>query len=97
MIIVEYYPAGEASPLPNGETVHLFKTFEDFKEWVQSYVCIHCLVDFYDFYDNAIPSTLKDWLDMGCGCEIGVEDPNDLIDWDSKMKLPDNFMELVHV
>jgi hypothetical protein len=95
MITVEYYPAGEKSPLPNGDATHSFETFDDFKAWVQSYVCIHCLVDFYEFSNGKVPTTLEHWLDMGCGCEIGVGDPNNMIDWDSQMELPNNFMELV--
>jgi hypothetical protein len=95
MITVTYGPAGEASPLPNGKSEYTFTGFEAFKDWVQGYVCVHCLVDFYYCNRNTAPSTLKDWLEMGCGCEIYIEDPNDMIDWDIKMQLPDNFMELI--
>lgn len=92
MIIVTYIPSGESSPLPNGKTECRFDDFQTFKEWVQGYVCIHCLVDFYDFNEK-IPVTLSDWLDMGCGCEIFIEDDSDMIDWDSKMVLPENFAQ----
>jgi hypothetical protein len=93
MISVDYYPSGEGSPLPNGQSTYTFITFSEFKRWVQSYVCIHCLVDFKEQkgYD---PSTLKHWLDQGCGCEIGIGDPNDKIDWDASMTLPENFEDI---
>lgn len=95
MIKVEYYPSGEKSPLPEGNSEYSFETFEDFKGWVQKYVCVHCLIDFYDCNDRK-PKTIDDWLDMGCGCEIGIEDPQDMIDWESEMKLPENFEELIN-
>lgn len=94
MIIVEYYPSGEQSPLPNGERMYKFDTFIEFKQWVQNYVCVHCLVDFYDF-NEVVPSTLEHWLDMGCGCEIGIEDQDNIIDWNALMVLPDNFDNLL--
>jgi hypothetical protein len=90
MIIVEYYPAGENSPLPGGSREYEFETFSSFLHWVGQYVCINCLVDFTTFHEEE-PKTLADWLDMGCGCEIGITDSNDMIFWDTEMKLPDNF------
>ena len=94
MIQVEYYPAYEGSPLPDGNKCYNFETFESFKDWVQSYVCRACLLDFKDCAGRN-PETIKDWLEMGCGCEIGVTDDTNMIDWNSKMVLPENFEELL--
>ena len=94
MIVVDFYPAGERSPFPDSsKTQWSFATHEEFKQWVQSYVCIHCLVDFYDF-NQKDPETLHDWLDMGCGCEIGVTDEQNMINWDDKMIVPDNYVKM---
>jgi len=85
-ITVEWYPAGEDSPFPdNSATEWNFVSHEEFKEWVQGYVCQHCLIDFLDFRGKE-PETLKDWLDMGCGCEIGITDNGKIIKWDDQMK-----------
>ena len=84
-IIVEYLPFGEPSPFPEPDKCTWeFKTHQEFKEWVQGYVCVHCLVDFLDFRGKE-PETLADWLNMGCGCEIEVTDDSNLINWDDKM------------
>jgi hypothetical protein len=84
-IVVEWYPAGEYSPFPDKEAPEwAFSSHEEFKEWVQGYVCVHCLVDFLDFTGRE-PETLKEWLGMGCGCEIGVTDESGMIRWDDKM------------
>lgn len=90
MIAVEFMPAGERSPLPHGERIYNFLSFSEFKKWVQGYVCIHCLNDFKDMTEKD-PETIEDWLSMGCGYEIYIEDPNTLIDWDAKMVLPENW------
>lgn len=85
LIVVEYLPAGEKSPFPDPDQITWeFKTHQEFKEWVQDYVCVHCLVDFLDFRGKE-PETLSDWLDMGCGCEIDVIDESNLIQWDDLM------------
>lgn len=85
MIVVEYYPAGEPSPFPDSSAREwTFDTHEQFKDWVQGYVCVHCLVDFLEFTGKE-PVTLHDWLHMGCGCEIGVTDENNMINWDDPM------------
>lgn len=90
-IVVEYYPAGEPSPFPDPSvTEWQFKTHDEFKRWVQGYVCIHCLIDFFEFTGKE-PETLHDWLHMGCGCEIGVTDDSNLIDWDDKMVKSDDY------
>lgn len=94
MITVDYYPAGERSPLPNGKETYDFNTFQEFKDWVQSYVCVHCLVEYQEL-ENEEPSTLSHWLEMGCGCEIGIEDPKDMIDWDAKMNLPQRYHDIM--
>jgi hypothetical protein len=73
-IVVEYLPAGEHSPFP-----------DEFKQWVQGYVCVHCLVDYLEFRGKE-PETLAHWLDMGCGCEIDVADEHNMINWDDKME-----------
>lgn len=84
-IIVEYLPVCEKSPFPNPtQDKWEFKTHQEFKEWTQGYVCVHCLVDFLDFRGKE-PETLNDWLDMGCGCEIEVIDESNLIQWDDVM------------
>lgn len=81
MITVEYYPAFIAtSPLPNGEQYAIFNLQEEFVAWVKTYVCIHCLESFQECYGRSATS-LSEWLDTGCGSEIGVEDPNNLINW----------------
>lgn len=91
LIEVEYYPDGEQSPFPDpNERKWVFETHEDFKSWVQGYVCVHCLVDFASIY-NKTPTTLRDWLDTGCGCEIGVTDVDAAINWEDTMALPDSF------
>jgi len=79
MIAVTYLPSDERSPLPGDVRECRFDDFTAFKQWVQDYVCIHCLLDFYQFTYKA-PTTLGEWLDMGCGCEIFIEDENDIID-----------------
>jgi hypothetical protein len=85
-ILVEYLPYGEASPFPDPtQNVWRFETHKDFKEWVQDYVCLHCLVDFLDISGKE-PESLSDWLQMGCGCEIGVTDEHNMIKWDDKME-----------
>lgn len=94
MIVVEYYPAGEKSPFPDTNAAEwTFNTHEEFKQWVQGYVCVHCLVDFYDWHRKD-PTTLADWLAMGCGCEIGVTDENNMINWDDKMIVPENYAKM---
>lgn len=93
IIKIEYIPSFiTSSPLPNGEKTYEFCTFAEFKDWVQSYVCIHCLVDFA-MSNNRSPETLSEWLDMGCGCEIDIEDDTNQIDWASKMTQPSNLEE----
>jgi len=90
-IVVEYYPAGEKSPFSDPDkTMWTFETHEQFKQWVQGYVCVYCLVDFTSF-NSRRPETLHDWLEMGCGCEIGVTDESNLIVWSDTMVLPANF------
>lgn len=86
-ITVRYLPAHESSPLPNGAKAHIFASSEEFKVWVQSYVCTNCLVDYHSFA-GAKPETLADWLDGGCGCEIGIHDDGNTIEWESKMVQP---------
>ena len=90
MILVEYYPKSEHSVLPNNGREYEFTDVDEFLEWVQKYVCIYCLIDFRDTYD-ANPLTLSDWLEFGCGCEIGITDTKQEIDWDYHMTLPANF------
>lgn len=86
MILVEYLPADETSPFPDPlEFQWRFEDHQSFKDWAQKYVCVHCLIDYEDFR-GLQPKTLKHWLDMGCGCEIFVEDPQKLIDWDADME-----------
>lgn len=84
-IKVVYLPAGETSPLPKGNKEHTFLSYLVFKEWVIQYVCIHCLKDFEEFYGKQ-PKTLGDWLAMGCGAEIYIEDLDKLIYWDDVVK-----------
>jgi hypothetical protein len=94
MIEVEYYPSGSSLfPDPKSSKWH-FANAQALYDWVQSYVCQACLVDFYEFHGK-YPETLKDWLDMGCGCEIGITDNHNMIDWNYAMKLPDNFDQIV--
>lgn len=93
MIKVTYMPAYERSPLPEDAREYIFLTFQEFKEWVQNYVCTSCLLDFYDM-NGEDPSDLGDWLDMGCGCEIEIDEGEYPIDWHSPMELPENFEEL---
>ena len=92
-IKVEYYPAFEKSPLPNPDEMEWeFQTFEEFKDWVQGYVCVHCLIDYEDLTGEQ-PTTLKHWLEMGCGCEIGITDESNMIDWNAKMEYPKGYEE----
>ena len=92
MITVEYYPAYERSPLPNGDREHVFETYHDFKEWVKGYVCIHCLETFKAWHGKE-PETLADWLDGGCGCEIGIDDPDEQICWNDIMEYPTEYIK----
>jgi hypothetical protein len=94
MIAVTYLPAGEVSPLPGGLKSYAFIDFDEFKNWVQDYVCVHCLVDFKEFTGKD-PITIADWLEMGCGCEIDIEYDEGDIDWDSKMILPKEYFERI--
>lgn len=92
MITVKYYPSGEYSPLPGGARKYDFDTYYEFKQWVKSYVCIHCLHEFKDWHEKE-PTTLSDWLWGGCGCEIGVEDTDDQIHWDDVMEYPTDYIK----
>lgn len=83
-ITVLYMPGFEKSPLPNGDKEHTFLTHDAFKEWVATYVCGACLLDFENEYGQQA-ETLKDWLDGGCGCEIHITDPDNLIYWNDRM------------
>lgn len=94
MITVTYLPSGETSPLPNNQEEYTFANVYSFYDWVQSYACFGCLVDFYQLYDKK-PETLEDWLCMGCGTEISIDDTMDAIDWDRKMSLSDDFEQWV--
>ena len=84
MITVHFAPAGETSPLPNGDRTHNFRDHRAFKEWVLGYVCGSCLIDF-ELETGRSAETLGDWLSQGCGCEIDIEDPNNLIYWNDAM------------
>jgi hypothetical protein len=81
MITVTYLPSGERGPFPDGATEGVFNTHAEFKAWVKAYVCEHCLVDFEELTGRNATS-IGDYMAMGCGCEVDVEDPNNLIDWD---------------
>ena len=81
MITVTYLPAGERGPFKDGATEGVFNTHAEFKRWVKSYVCEHCLESFEDFIGRKAIS-IGDYMEMGCGCEVHVEDPNNLIDWE---------------
>ena len=94
-ILVEYLPWSEPSPFPDPtQNVWKFENHKDFKEWVQEYVCEHCLVDFLDFRGRE-PETLSDWLDMGCGCEIEVTDKSNLIHWNDQMIKTDHIKSVL--
>ena len=84
MIAVEYYPACEKSPLPNGESKYTFATSADFVAWVKTYVCNHC-INHYENFHKSKATTLTHWLWGGCGCEIGITDENKLINWEEEM------------
>lgn len=93
MINVAYLPASSNTPLPDPtKQEYDFKTFDEFKQWVQGYVCVHCLVGFYESHLEH-PKTLADWLDMGCGWEISVFDPDNEIDWNTEMVLPESYQK----
>lgn len=93
MIEVEYYPVFLiASPLPNKEKEYIFQTYEEFKEWVQSYVCVNCLLDF-ELFTCRQPKTIHDWLEMGCGCEIGIADPDNIIQWEDEMIYTQEYLD----
>ena len=77
MIKVTYLPEFEKSPLPNEDTVHNFIDHRAFKEWVLGYVCGSCLLGF-ETATGRSADTLEDWLSQGCGCEIEIEDPDNL-------------------
>ena len=84
MIRVTYMPSGEAGPFENSATEKDFETFNEFKDFVKNYVCEHCLVDFKDWEDRET-LTIADYLSMGCGAEIFVEDEENMIDWEYKV------------
>jgi hypothetical protein len=93
-IVVEFYPAGEKSPFPNPDVSDwTFNSHDELKQWVQDYVCIHCLVDFYDSHQKD-PETLDDWMSMGCGCEVGVTDDSNMINWDDRMIVPKEYPKM---
>lgn len=93
MINVAYLPSSQNTPLPDpSKHEYDFKTFGEFKQWTQDYVCVHCLVAFYESHLKD-PKTLKDWLSKGCGFEISVFDPDGMVDWDAEMLLPENYKE----
>lgn len=92
-IKVSYLPAGEAGPFKNGATEAEFTTYRVFKKWLAGYVCEHCLEDFKDFHGRS-PKTVKDWIWGGCGCEIFIDDPYNMIKWDDAISKRDaNEME----
>jgi hypothetical protein len=94
-ITVEWYPAGEDSPFPDPKAIEwAFNSHEEFKEWVQGYVCVHCLVDYLGFRGKE-PETLKDWLNMGCGCEIGITDESSMINWNAPMIKTDEVKQIL--
>lgn len=84
IIKVSYLPSDGANIFGTGERDHEFNTFDEFVVWVRNYVCEYCLDDFRE-YANREPITIEDWLSMGCGCELDIEDDHDMIDWDFKM------------
>lgn len=92
MITVEYLPSDPVSPFPDStQFTWKFETYSEFKEWVQGYVCVHCLVNFEEL-NGRQPKTLKDWLDMGCGCEIMIDDDRGLVDWEDEMKYTEAYL-----
>jgi len=92
MIVATFLPSGEKSPLPGGLEIYAFFNFDEFKRWVQDYVCVNCLVDFKELMGKD-PSTIEDWLEMGCGCELDLEYDEGDIDWEAKMTLPAEYFE----
>ena len=79
MITVTYLPAGERAPFKDGATEGAFNTHADFKAWVKNYVCEYCLVDFEEETGRKAVS-IGDYMAMGCGCEVYVEDSENIID-----------------
>lgn len=63
-----------------------FNNFNDFVEWCKGYVCKACYKDFETHYGGKV-ETLSNLLAMGCGCEIKIEDPQNLIDWNYKIEV----------
>ena len=86
MITVTYLPSGERGPFKDGATEGVFNTHDEFKAWVKSYVCEHCLEDFEDFTERKAVS-VADYMSMGCGCEVYVEDPENIIDWEDTYEI----------
>lgn len=93
MIKVEYLPLSNNTPLPDpSKSEWVFETHSDFKKWAQDYVCVYCLVDFYDSYKRD-PKNLRDWMSKGCGCEVEITDEDKQINWDDEMSLPETYKD----
>ena len=81
MITVEYLPAdGPISMIPEGTIA--FNTANEFVVWLSAYVCQSCLNEYKNFHDKE-PKTVADWLWGGCGCEIEIHDPENMIDYET--------------
>lgn len=81
MITVIYAPSDNGSIGPNGEKIMIFNTHAEFRDWVPTYVCSSCIEDFREWNERD-PVTISDYLSHGCGCEIDIDDPDNLIYWD---------------
>jgi hypothetical protein len=84
MIKVIYLPAGEPGPFVDGAREGIFESHDDFKSWVKSYVCGYCLEDFEEFTGRKAVS-VADYMAMGCGCEVEVEDPENIVNWEDEI------------
>lgn len=74
MIEVTYLPADDGN-LGYGKKARCFPVAGEFYTWLKSWVCKSCAGEYE-------PKTVSDYMSTGCGCEIDVEDPKDMIDWE---------------
>ncbi|PHS22235.1 MAG: hypothetical protein COA84_13840 [Robiginitomaculum sp.] len=72
-------PAGSGALGPNGEKELDFDTHADFRDWLPKFICKDC-VDGAENDQECV--TISDYLNSSCGCELWVDDPDEIIFWD---------------
>ena len=75
-ITVTYLPDDDRT-----DRIWSFDDWQSFRKWLQEYVCVFCLEYEFDWHETDKLS-LDDIQSSGCMCEIDIEDPDNLIQWD---------------